>query len=95
MKRIFHLVVFLIVLAAGLTFALKNSGPVELVYYGGLHWQAPLVVVLFAAMLVGVLLGLLAGLGLALRRRRRREQASRSRSSSSSSSQDVRDGVAT
>jgi putative membrane protein len=58
------LFVFLVALAA------KNVEPVTLRFYFDLALQAPLVVVLFAAFLVGALFGVLALLGLVFRQRR-------------------------
>jgi lipopolysaccharide assembly protein A len=43
-----------------LGFALKNSQPVTLHYFLGYVWQAPLVVLLLAAFVLGALAGVLA-----------------------------------
>jgi len=53
-----------------LSFAIVNTDPVTVRYYLGYQWQAPLVVVLLAAIGAGVLVGLLAGLFQTLRLRR-------------------------
>jgi lipopolysaccharide assembly protein A len=61
--------------------AVKNSDSVVLRYYLGYQWQAPLVVVLFAAFFSGAIAGIVASLGFMFKQRReiarlRREVAS-------------------
>jgi lipopolysaccharide assembly protein A len=51
-------------------FAFKNSDPVKLSYWFGYDWTAPLVLVLIAFLVVGILVGLLASLGAIFRLRR-------------------------
>ena len=46
-----------------LAFAAKNSDPVTLRFYFDLEWKAPLIALLLAFFIGGVLLGLLAMLG--------------------------------
>ena len=46
-----------------LAFAAKNSDPVALRFYFDLEWKAPLIALLLAFFVGGVLLGLLAMLG--------------------------------
>jgi putative membrane protein len=58
------LFVFLVALAA------KNVDPVTVHFYFDLAVRAPLVVLLFAAFLIGALFGVLALLGLVFRQRR-------------------------
>ncbi len=41
-------------------FALKNAYPVTLFYYLGLSWQAPLSLILFIALLIGIVAGLVS-----------------------------------
>lgn len=41
-------------------FALKNAYPVTLFYYLGLSWQAPLSLILFITLLIGIVAGLIA-----------------------------------
>ena len=60
------LLVFVLVLG----FALKNSHPVTFVSYLGYTWQAPLIVMLLLAFLLGALTGLLALLPYLFRLRR-------------------------
>lgn len=73
MKRFLHylgwlakLLVFLVVLG----FALKNSQPVTFVSYLGYEWQAPLIVMLLIAFLLGAIMGLVALLPYLIRLRR-------------------------
>ena len=57
---------------AVLGFALQNSQAVTLHYFLGYVWEAPLVVLLLAALALGTLLGLLALLPTLFRLRRER-----------------------
>lgn len=59
---------FLFLLALG--FAAKNSEVVTVRYYLGAEWQAPLVVVLLLAFLLGVVAGVAASFSYLLRSRR-------------------------
>ena len=45
-----------------LLFAMKNTDPLILHFYLGQSWTAPVALVLFIALAIGVLLGLVAGL---------------------------------
>ncbi len=65
MKRIIFLVVFLLVLAVGLSFALMNAETVMLSYYFGTI-SAPLSIVVVVSLAAGTLLGVLACMGMAL-----------------------------
>jgi len=67
---LFRIVVFLLLLG----FALENMDPVTVRYYFVFQRQAPLVVVIVAALLVGVVLGLLALPGPLFRQRRQIQQ---------------------
>lgn len=53
-----------------LGFALKNADPVEVRYYLGYSWQAPLVFVLLVFFCLGVVAGIFAGLSRVYRQRR-------------------------
>lgn len=53
-------------------FALNNQDAVTLHLFFGARWQAPLVLVLLCALLIGVVLGVLVMLPLWLRARRQR-----------------------
>jgi uncharacterized integral membrane protein len=59
-------VLFLLLLG----FALKNDQPVVLRYFFGYEWQTSLVVVLLVFLTVGVVIGLLAMVGILFRQRR-------------------------
>ncbi len=65
MKRIIFLVVFLLVLVVGLSFALMNAETVMLSYYFGTI-SAPLSIVVVVSLAAGALLGVLACMGMAL-----------------------------
>ena len=53
-----------------LAFAAKNTDPVTLRFYFGLEWKSPLIALLLAFFIGGVLLGLLAMFGSWLAQRR-------------------------
>lgn len=55
-------------------FALKNTGPVELRFFLGHSWRAPLSLLLFVFFALGAALGVAAALGLAYRQRRELER---------------------
>jgi putative membrane protein len=76
MKRILYLILFIVVLVVGLTFALQNSQSVAINYYFDIKWQGPLAVFLLLALAVGSVLGFLASLGYVIRVR---HQVNRSR----------------
>ncbi|HZV97733.1 MAG TPA: LapA family protein [Methylophilaceae bacterium] len=54
-----------------LGFALKNAQPVELNYYLGLAWRAPMSLLLFITFFCGALLGMVACITPLIRQRRR------------------------
>jgi lipopolysaccharide assembly protein A len=56
-------------------FALNNQDAVTLHLFFGARWQAPLVLILLCALLIGVVLGVLVMLPLWLRARRQRRAA--------------------
>lgn len=57
MKKLFYLGFFLILAVLALTINLKNPQSVELNYYFGLQWEAPLVLVLTATFILGLVFG--------------------------------------
>lgn len=63
----------ILIFAVVLAFALQNSQPVVMHFFLGRVWEAPLVVLLLSAFVLGALLGLLALLPTLFRLRR--EQA--------------------
>jgi putative membrane protein len=83
--RIIGWIVSLALFLAALGFAVKNSELVTLHYYLGLAWQAPLVVLLFIAFVLGAAAGVAASFSYGYRQRReilslkRRERRSRAR----------------
>lgn len=76
MKLFFFLLLFVAVVAFGLTFSLKNPQLVEINYYPDVVISTPLVVALLVTLLLGVLIGLLA---MSLSQLRRRRELSRAR----------------
>ena len=60
----------LVVFVAALGFATKNSELVTLHYYLGFAWQAPLVVLLFIAFVLGAVVGVAASFSYVYRQRR-------------------------
>lgn len=52
----FRLLIFLVLFA----FAAKNTEPVTLRFFFGLHWQTPIIVLVLAAFALGALFGVLA-----------------------------------
>lgn len=54
--KILSLALFILLMG----FAVKNAYPVSLFYYLGLSWQAPLSLILFIALLTGIVAGLIA-----------------------------------
>ena len=60
----------LLLFLALVALAAKNIEPVTLRFYFDLAWQAPLVVMLFAAFLLGALCGIFALSAMVLRQRR-------------------------
>lgn len=55
-SKILSLALFILLMG----FAIKNAYPVTLLYYLGLSWQAPLSLILFIALLIGIVAGLIA-----------------------------------
>lgn len=74
MKRLFYVVVFLIIFVLGLTFAARNPQEVSISYYFGIDLQLPLTAMLLATLVVGIAIGYLMALASGFRRYRRRQQ---------------------
>lgn len=70
MKRILYLVLVLVIIFFGLTFALQNQTIVELKYYFGLYWSGSLVILLLAGLTFGAIFGYLAGLRMVIKMQR-------------------------
>ena len=75
MKLFFYFLLFIAIVAFGLTFSLKNPQLVELNYYPDIAISAPLVVVLLVTLLLGMLIGMLTTLMPQLRKHRELQQA--------------------
>jgi len=67
MKRTFYIIVGIIVVFFGITFAFHNRQTVDVSYYFGLSWSGPLALALLAAVAIGVVIGFLASLRTVLR----------------------------
>lgn len=70
MKLFLNLLLALVVLVFGISFALKNSTPVEVTYYFGLDWSGSLSALLVITLAVGAFLGVLFTLGWVIRVKR-------------------------
>ncbi len=70
MKRAFYILVAIIVVFFGVSFAFHNRQAVDVNYYFGLSWDGPLALALLAAIAVGVAIGFLASLRTLLRLQR-------------------------
>jgi uncharacterized integral membrane protein len=68
--RLAGLILKVLLFAALLGFAIKNTALVTVRYYFGVVWQAPLVVVLLLLFALGAATGILAVSGVLLRQRR-------------------------
>lgn len=60
MKLFFYLLLFVVIVAFGLTFSIKNPQSIELNYYPDIVISLPLVVALLVTLLLGVFIGMLA-----------------------------------
>lgn len=77
MKVFLNLLLALVVLVFGISFALKNPGTVTVQYYFGLDWSGSLSVLLVATLALGALLGVLFTLGWVIRAKRQAARARR------------------
>lgn len=75
MKRVFYLIVIVVTLLFGISFAFQNRQEIELAYYFGLRWRGPLSLALLAVLTLGVLIGYVASLRMVLRMQRQLVQA--------------------
>ena len=69
--KIIYTILGLLIFILMLGFALKNAGPVELHYYLGYVWRAPLSLMLLMTFCGGALVGIIACLPTWIRQRRR------------------------
>ena len=75
MKRTFYVLLAVVVLFAGITFALHNRQIVEINYYFGVRWGGSLSLALLATLALGVVIGYLASLRMVVRMQRQLVQA--------------------
>ena len=73
MLRLFGFVLLFALVLLGLSFAVLNAGTVEIHYYLG-TLEVPLSLALVSMLALGVVLGLLAGMGVLLAQKRRIRQ---------------------
>ena len=81
MKLFFYLLLALIVLLFGISFALRNTDSVTVTYYFGLDWSGSLSWLLVITLIIGALMGVLFTLGWVVRAKRQAAQARREASS--------------
>lgn len=70
MKRLFLLILFFILFALGISFAVHNAEPAQLNYYFG-TMNAPLSLIVVCALAVGALLGVVTSVVLVFGQRRK------------------------
>lgn len=70
MKRIVYGIAAAMVFILGITFTVKNAQVVELHYYFGIHWQAPLSFMILTVLTTGIAIGFLASLAILARMQR-------------------------
>ncbi len=75
MKRTLYILLAVIVLFSGITFALHNKQIVTINYYFGMRWDGPLSLALLATFALGVAAGWLASLRMVVRMQRQLVQA--------------------
>lgn len=75
MKRTFYVLLAILVLLAGISFALHNKQVVDLNYYFGLRWSGPLSLALLTTFALGAIAGWLASLRMVVRMQRQLVQA--------------------
>ena len=71
MKKFLYTLLFLLLIVLGVTFTIQNPQEVFVRYYFGLSWSGPLVLLLLATLITGILFGAFVGFfrNLLLRRR--------------------------
>jgi len=75
MKRLAYWIAATVIFVFGISFALKNEVDVAINYYMGLHWEAPLYLILLGAFIAGIAAGYLASLRMVLHMQRQMVQA--------------------
>jgi len=58
MKKILFIATLAVALFVGVTFTVKNSQIVELMYYFGLHWEGPLSWLVIMVFVCGLIVGI-------------------------------------
>jgi len=77
MKAFLYLLLALVVLVFGISFALQNPSSVKVTYYFGLDWEGSLSVLLVITLAVGAVLGVLFTLGWVIKAKRQAARARR------------------
>jgi len=77
MSKIFYAIAIVLIALLGVIFAILNAEPVQFNYYFG-STQTPFSLAIVIAMLVGAMLGLLAGLGMIMKAKRQVSRLRRS-----------------
>lgn len=77
MKLFLYLLLVLVVLVFGASFALKNPQAVDVSYYFGFEWSGSLAVLLVATLAIGALMGVIFTLGWVIRAKRQASHARR------------------
>lgn len=75
MKRLFYLLLILLIIVFGVSFALKNPQPVTITYYFDLSWTGRMTTLLAVVLAVGAVLGVLLTSTWVLRSKRRLSRA--------------------
>ena len=70
MKRLFYVVLAILVVLIGIAFAIQNKQIVEVNYYFGLKWSGPLSLVLLTVFTLGVIIGYIESLRMVVRMQR-------------------------
>ncbi len=77
MRRLFYLLLFVVIILLGVSFALKNQDTVTINYYFDISWTVRLAAVLAIAIAIGAVLGVLLTSTWVLRSKRRLSHAKR------------------
>lgn len=70
MKRIFYGILASVIFVIGITFTFKNAQEVDLHYYFGIHWHAPLSFMVLTVLTAGIVIGFLFSLAILARMQR-------------------------
>ncbi len=75
MKRLAYWAAAAVIFLIAVSFALRNQVDVAINYYMGLHWEAPLYLILLAVFVIGIIAGYLASLRMVLQMQHQMVQA--------------------